>query len=280
VGSPLSSSQQTTFRGWNLALYAYAAIFYLVLYGPLLMIVVLSFNDSEIVGFPFVGWTTRWYAKVMESRDLVRAFGNSAMIGALTAFISTTLALLLALSFRHKFLGRRVIFQLILMPIVMPGIVGGITLLIFFGYLGIPSSLFGTVLVAHINWVLPFAFLTLYPRVHGFDRAVEEAATDLGARPLQVFLKVILPILKPAVVATAFFSFSLSFDEFIRTLFVTGVDRTIPVAFWGLVVEQLAPQLPAMAVVIIAVSIIASSLGFLFMKRTSGLTTQRTKVTN
>jgi spermidine/putrescine transport system permease protein len=274
VGGPSSSSRLKSFQGWNLVLYAYASIFYLALYGPLLMIVVLSFNDSEIVGFPFVGWTTRWYVKVMESRDLVRAFGNSTMIGVLTACISTALALLLALAFRHKFLGRRLIFQVILLPVVMPGIVGGITLLIFFGYLGIPSTLFGTVLVAHINWVLPFAFLTIYPRVHGFDRAVEEAATDLGARPLQVFLKVVLPILKPAVVATAFFSFSLSFDEFVRTLFVIGVDRTIPVAFWGLAVEQLAPHLPAMAVVIIAVSIIAASLGFLFMRRTSGITAQ------
>jgi ABC-type spermidine/putrescine transport system permease subunit II len=232
------------------------------------MIVVLSFNDSEIVGFPFIGWTTRWYAKVFESPDLVRALANSTIVGSLTATFATVLALLLALSFRHKFLARRVIFQLILLPIVMPGIVGGITLLIFFGYLGIPSSLYTTVLAAHVNWVLPFAFLTIYPRVHGFDRAVEEAATDLGARPIQVFWRVILPILRPALVATAFFSFSLSFDEFIRTLFVTGIDRTIPVAFWGLVVEQLAPQLPAMAVIIIAISIVASLLGFLFSRRT------------
>src|SRR5262249_39322080 len=163
------------------------------------------FNDSEIVGFPFVGWTTRWYVKVMESHDLVRAFANSTIIGALTATFATTLALCLALSFRHKFLGRRMIFQLILLPIVMPGVVGGITLLIFFGYLEIPSSLFTTVLVAHVTWVLPFAFLTIYPRVHGFDRSVEEAATDLGARPMQVFWRVILPILSPALLATGFF---------------------------------------------------------------------------
>jgi ABC-type spermidine/putrescine transport system permease subunit II len=177
------------------------------------------------------------------------------------------LALSLALGFRHHFPGKSIVLYLILIPIIIPGIIGGIVLLIFFGYTDIRSSLWTTVLVAHVNWVLPFAFLTLFPRLHGFDRGLEEAAMDLGARPLEIFTKIIFPIVRPGVIATALFSFSLSFDEFVRTIFVTGYQRTIPVQFWGLIVDELAPELPAMAVIIIIISIITSLVGFLYIRR-------------
>jgi ABC-type spermidine/putrescine transport system permease subunit II len=214
----------------------------------------------------------KWYAQVLSDSTLLQALVNSIVVGLIAAVVSTVLALMLSLSFRRKVLGQRLIFQLILLPIVLPGIVGGIVLLIFFGYLGLRPSLYTTVAVAHIDWVLPFAFLTLHPRVSILDRSIEEAAMDLGARGGAVFRRVVLPVLAPALAATALFSFSLSFDEFIRTLFVTGFDRTIPVAFWGLVVEQLAPQLPAMAVVIVLISILVSTAGFVFAARpTPGL---------
>ena len=92
---------------------------------------------------------------------------------------------------------------------------------------------------------------------------------DLGARPWEIFTRIVFPIIRPGVIATALFSFSLSFDEFIRTLFVTGFERTIPVQFWGLIVDELAPQLPAMAVIIIVISIFSSFIGFVFMRRAS-----------
>jgi ABC-type spermidine/putrescine transport system permease subunit II len=160
------------------------------------------------------------------------------------------------------------------MPIVMPGIVGGIVLLLFFGYLNIRPSLYTTVLIAHINWVLPFAFLTLYPRIHNFDVALEEAAMDLGARPLDIFWHVVFPIIRPGFIATALFSFSLSFDEFVRTLFVTGYDRTIPVMFWSMIVDQLAPDLPAMAVVIILVSATMSLAGAVISRQANARSQQ------
>ena len=257
-------------RGWSAALYVYSAWFYLLLYAPLAIILLLSFNDSQVVGLPFRGWTGQWYAQVMTDRTLLAALMNSVGVGILSAIVSTILALLLSLAFRRNVLGRRIILQLILLPIILPGIVGGIVLLIFFGYLGIRPGLYTTVAIAHVDWVLPFAFLTLHPRVLLLDRSIEEAAMDLGARPLGVFRRIVLPILGPALAATALFSFSLSFDEFIRTLFVTGFDRTIPVAFWGLVVERLAPELPAMAVVIVVISIVVSSIGLAFSRRAAG----------
>jgi ABC-type spermidine/putrescine transport system permease subunit II len=159
------------------------------------------------------------------------------------------------------------VLNLILLPVLLPGIVGGVVLLIFFGWFEVPAGLWTSVLVAHVNYVLPFAFLTLYPRVHGFDRSLEEAAMDLGATPWMVFRHVLWPIVMPAVVATALFAFTLSFDEFIRTVFVSGHERTIPVLFWLLVVDEIAPHLPATAVVIILVSTALSLGAFAFGRR-------------
>lgn len=255
------------YLAYRIVLGLYAAAFLVFLYAPLVMIAFLSFNDSPIIGFPFQGFSFKWYAKVLNTPVLLQSFGNSVMVGFLSATIATVLALLLALGFRHAIRYKPGLLNLILVPIIIPGIVGGIVLLIFFGYIGVRSSLWTTVLVAHINWVLPFAFLTLYPRLHRFDRALEEAATDLGARPLGVFRYIVWPLVRPAVIATVLFAFSLSFDEFIRTIFVVGYDRTIPVQFWSMIVDDLAPELPAMAVMIIFVSAFTSFIAFLVGRR-------------
>ncbi|HWK97779.1 MAG TPA: ABC transporter permease [Pseudolabrys sp.] len=254
-------------NGWGIATVVYAVAFYIFLYGPIVMIGIFSFNKSEVTGLPFTGATTRWYEVVFARADLMAALFNSITLGIVSATIATTLAFFLGLAFRRDFVGKRLVLGLVLLPIIMPGIVGGIVLLIFFGYLGIRSGLYTTVLAAHINWVLPFAFLTLNGRLQGLDKAVEEAAMDLGARSYQVLTWVILPIVRPALVATLLFSFSLSFDEFIRTLFVTGYDRTVPVVFWGAIVDRLAPELPAMAIITILISTAASLCGFAFASR-------------
>ena len=164
---------------------------------------------------------------------------------------------------------RVIAMQIVLVPVVVPGVVGGIMLLICFGYLGISMDLWTTVLAAHVTWVLPFAFLMLYPRVSTFDRALEDAAMDLGATPRVVFFKVLLPMLRPAITATMLFSFTLSFDEFIRTLFVLGPQRTVPVQLWSLVSEQVTPYLPAVGVIIMLVSIGVSTAGFWLTSRSA-----------
>jgi spermidine/putrescine transport system permease protein len=255
--------------GWSIALVSYTAGFYLFLYGPIAVILLLSFNSSEVTGLPFRGATLHWYEVVFTRADLMAALFNSVALGLISAAIATAMAFFLGLSFRSDFVGQQLVLGLVLLPIILPGILGGIVLLIFFGYLGIRPGLYTTVLVAHINWVLPFAFLTLNARLQGFDRAVEEAAMDLGARTHQVMARVVLPIIRPALVATLLFSFSLSFDEFIRTLFVMGYDRTVPVVLWSAIVDRLAPELPAMAVITILISTAGSLCGFAFAARAS-----------
>jgi len=250
-----------------IVLSVYALLLYMFLYGPIVMIAFLSFNRSTIIGFPFRGFTVDWYAKVLHTPQFLGALLNSIGVGLVAGSIATVLALGLTLAFRRDFPLKSVVFNLVLLPIVMPGIVGGIVLLMFFGYFNVHFSLWTTVTVAHVNWVLPFAFLTLYPRVHAFDRSLEEAAMDLGARRFEVLRYVIMPVIRPALIATFLFSFSLSFDEFIRTLFVSGYERTIPVMFWTMVVDELAPQLPAMAVMIILISALTSLVGALAATR-------------
>ena len=251
----------------NWLLWFYAALVYLFLYAPVITVIVLSFNDSRVVGLPFRGFTSEWFIIVFTRPELVAALGNSLLLGLVSATIGTALATLLALAFRRPFPGNNVIFYLIIAPIVLPGVVAGVILFVFFGLLKIPLSLWTTALVAHVSWVLPFSFLSLYPVTHRFDRSLEEAASDLGARRMVVFRRIVLPLIRPGIIAAWLFAFSLSFDEFVRTLFLTGFERTLPVQFWYMIVESLSPEAPAMAVVIIVISVVTSLAGSLISRR-------------
>jgi ABC-type spermidine/putrescine transport system permease subunit II len=261
-------------RAWGVAGACYAALFYAFLYVPVAVLIVLSFNDSPAMGFPLLGLTPRWYGTVLADRELAAALVHSLLVGAASATIATALALLIGLGLRREFPLKSLVFPVILVPLVMPGIVSGILLLVFAGLAGVPFGLWTTVLPAHVTWVLPFAFLTLQPSVQRLDSSLEEAAMDLGARPGQVFRTVILPILRPAVLATLLFSFTISFDEFVRTLFVISSDRTVPTYLWVLIVERTAPFLPAVGVVLMILSTSIAASGFLLGRRNSGTVQQ------
>jgi len=263
VPMPLAAPKKWGARFLNL--YAFAV--YIFLYGPVGLLIILSINDSEVIGLPFRGFTWRWYEVVAHTPALVHAIFNSFTIGAASALIATIIALLMAMGFRYRFPLRNAVIKMLLLPILIPGIVGGAISLAFFGVIGVPLGLWTTVIVTHVTWVLPFAFLTLFPRFHNFDRSLEEAAMDLGATPPIVFRRIVLPIIWPGIVSTLLFSFTLSFDEFVRTLFVIGDERTIPVHLWVLITNQMAPFLPAVGVVIMVTSILISLAGFAISAR-------------
>jgi len=248
-------------------LWVYAGLFYVFLYAPILSLVVLSFNDSGIIGLPLRGFTMRWYEEVAKSSALLEAIFNSFMLAIVSSLIATALALPLAMSFCRELPFRGWLMKLILLPILIPGVVSGVVFLGFFGYMGLPFGLWTSVLIVHITWVLPFAFLTLYPRLHGFDRSLEEAAMDLGASPVVVFKRILMPLIRPGIVATVLFGFTLSFDEFIRTFLVIGSQSTIPVYLWTLLFSRVVPFLPAVGVVIMIISILVSSGGFVALSR-------------
>jgi ABC-type spermidine/putrescine transport system permease subunit II len=253
--------------GWRVAAWGYASLFYAFLYLPVLVLLLLSFNDSPAMGFPLLGWTTKWYGAALADTELRAALLNSLMVGAASAAIATALALLIGLGLRRDIPLKTVVFTVVLLPLIMPGIIAGILLLALVGLLDIPLGLWTTVLPAHVTAVLPFAFLTMQAPIQRLDPSLEEAAMDLGARPAAVFLKVLVPILRPAVLATLLFAFTISFDEFVRTLFVIASDRTVPTYLWVLIVERTAPFLPAVGIVLMALSMSIALLGFMLGRR-------------
>jgi ABC-type spermidine/putrescine transport system permease subunit II len=277
VASTLShagtAAPQASKRARRIFLAAYAGLFYLFLYLPIVLLIVLSFNDSQTIGLPLRGATLRWYAEVFDSQQMLWSIGNSVALGIASSTIATLLALMLAIGFRQEFRFKSILMKVILLPMLIPGIVGGVIYLMFFGYGEVRFGIWTTTLPVHITWVLPFAFLTLFPRLHGFDRSLEEAAADLGATPFVTFRRVTFPLIKPGVVATAMFAFTLSFDEFIRTLFVIGSQRTVPVHLWTLLSDQMAPFLPAVGVVIMAISMLVSLAGFAMSARADRIPT-------
>lgn len=176
-----------TRSGWLLK--GYVTFFFGFLYAPIFVLFILSFNSSEVMGFPFRGFTLKWYGEVFQGGGLARALFNSFAVGIVSAAIATALALMAALGLRYRFPGRAWVIPAFLLPIITPGIVSGVMLLVFLGLTGLPYGLWTGSLIAHVTWVLPFAFLTLYPRLHRFDRSIEEAAMDLGATPWVVFFE-------------------------------------------------------------------------------------------
>jgi len=249
-------------KGPTPVLAVYAATVLLLLYAPIVLVSVLAVNDAPVPGFPFRGFTLEWFRVVFTSSVLLRALGNSVALGVVSATVATLLALLLALALRREMALKGLILNLLLIPIILPGIIAAASIFVLFQLLGLPISLWTSALVAHITCILPFAFLNIHPRLHNFDRSIEEAASDLGATPRQVVTKVVLPIIRPGVIAAWLFAFALSFDEFVRTLLLTAYNRTLPIQFWYMVVESLAPEAPAMAIVIIVISVTASLLAF------------------
>jgi len=258
----MSAPISTTPSRWAAARLGYIAIFFGFLYLPILVLCVLSFNESPVVGFPFRRFTTDWYRDALESGVLIDALWNSLRVGVASAGVGTILALTACLGLRSFPRLAAAAVPLMVLPIIMPAIVTGVIMLVFFGLAGVKFALFPTTFIVHVTWVLPFAFLSLYPRLEGFDRSIEEAAMDLGAQPFTVFWRIVFPLIRPAVISTFLFSFTLSFDEFVRTFFVVGNQRTMPVHLWILVTEEVAPFLPAVGVIIMLVTLATAMLGF------------------
>jgi len=254
---------------WAFVRLVYVALFFVFFYVPILVLVVLSFNDSPVMGFPLRSFTTGWYLDAVADGALISGLLNSFQLGLSSAALGTAFALMAILGLRYHFRFAHAVMPLLVLPIVMPGVVTGVMMLVFFGLAGVNDGLWPATFVVHVTWVLPFAFLTLHPRLYGFDRSIEEAAMDLGARPLIVFRRIVLPLISPAIFSTFLFAFTLSFDEFVRTFFVVGSQRTVPVHLWILVTEQVAPFLPAVGVIIMLLTLSVAGIGFIAFARSA-----------
>jgi spermidine/putrescine transport system permease protein len=254
-------------RRARLFLRAYAVAVYVFLYTPIAMLVLLSFNDSNAITLPWGGFTLRWYRALAGNESLFVSLQNSLTLGLATAALATVIGGLAALAFRHRFRGQVALMRMLLLPLVIPGLTIGVALLLLFHALGVRPGLLTTTLVAHVGFALPYVFVLISTRLHRFDASLEEAAMDLGADELTTFWRVTFPLIRPGVIGRALFAFTLSFDEFIRTLFTIGGDNTLPIQIWSMLGSMVSPELNAIATLIVVVSVGLVVLGELVRGR-------------
>lgn len=267
---------------WPLALFF--AAFVLFLYGPMLVIVVLSFQGPEGgLTFPLRGVSLHWFYKLAEGLgvvDIGAALTRSLGLGLVVMVITVVFSVLAGLAFRKKLRGGNVLFFVVVASLIMPSIIVSLGiglefrlldsgLKAVFGALGLEDTLseFGTsmglftsALGAHLTWTLPFGLLIMFAIFNRFNPAYEEAARDLGATPWQGFAHVVLPLIAPSVVGIGMFGFTLSWDEIARTSQAIGDVNTLPLELQGLTSTVTTPSIYALGTVTMVVSFVVMGL--------------------
>jgi spermidine/putrescine transport system permease protein len=254
----------------NLLCGGWSALVFLFLYAPIVLLVVYSFNASDLVS-EWGGFTIDWYRKLWDNGPLIEAMKNSLIVAAVTTVLSVILGTAGAwLLYRYRFPALRALGTLIFIPMVIPEVIMGVSLLILFTVIAGPLNSwlagfteaefergFITLIISHTTFCFPFVLVAVQARLAGVDPNLEEAAMDLGAPPLKAFWLVILPYLLPAVVSGALMSFTLSMDEVIVSFFVTGPhSQTLPLKVFGLAKKGLDPSLNAISAVFIVVTVV------------------------
>ena len=235
-------------RGWT-------ALVLVFLYLPVLVLVVYSFNAARL-GVGWEGFSGRWYAELLQQGPLQRAALNSLVVAGATTLLSVVLGTLGAwLLHRYRFPGRDLLESLVNLPMVMPEILLGISLLVLFALAGVGLG-FATVIIGHVTFSFPFVLVAVRARLQGLDPALEEAARDLGATPWGAFRHVILPALRPAILAGGLMAFLLSWDELIVTYFTaSAASATLPLKVFGLAKVGLNPVLNALSALFLLVTL-------------------------
>lgn len=226
------------------------------LYIPIVFVVLYSFDTNEIMTWPPSGFTFSWYEKFFNNSQLLAAFLNSAKVAVASIVIGLLIGVPSAVAMdRFQFPGRGVYQKLLMMPFVVPGILGGITLLTLFLLVDIKLSLL-TVIAAHATLVTAAVVLQTSVGLARIDRELESAAMDLGANEIRAFFNVTLPNLKSTILGSILLGATLSLDEVTRTFFVTGGDNTAPMQVWSLLRQGITPEINAAATLLFLVSLI------------------------
>lgn len=228
-------------------------LYVLALYGPMLCIYVLSFQDLRGgLVFPMKGLSVHWFIDLftqVRTGDVKGGFERSITLAILVTVLTVVGSFLAGLAFRNRFKGDGIVFYLMIGSLVAPGLVLGIGIGLLFQYFGLPASWYTSALGAHLSWTLPFGVLVMFAVMSRFDRAWEEAAWDLGATRWQIIRMVVIPILLPGLVAVALFGFTLSYDEFSRSLQTSGPLNTLPLEIWSMTLNVTSPSLYALGTV-------------------------------
>ena len=240
----------------HLGFKGYTVLCYLFLYVPVVLLAAFSFNKSTAGTLPFTGFTLDWYRDLFGDYLVIDAFKTSLLVAAMTAVISTILGTAAAFPLaRGRFRFKEQIRVLYLLPMMLPGLLIGIALLIFFSSLVHVELSLWTVVIGHVVFTSPFVILVVTARLQDFDHTLEWAAADLGAKPLQTLRLITLPIILPGVIAGALFAFTLSLDEYVITLFTIGPQTTLPMYVFSQVKFGITPKVNALATLLLLGSV-------------------------
>jgi spermidine/putrescine transport system permease protein len=243
-----------------------AALVFGFLYLPVLILIIFSFNNTRSVAV-FTGFSTEWYLSLAQNEELLDAARNSLVVGVITTIAATLIGTLTALAMeRYRFKLRTAFDANLYLPIVIPEIVMGISLLLFFNQALFPflQNAFGmrattglhTITISHIAFDIPFVYVIVRARLADFDRTLEEAAADLGADEWQTFKRITLPLLMPGIIGGALMAFTLSLDDYLITVFTKGIrEQTMPLYIYSLVRRGVTPEINALSTALLLGSI-------------------------
>ncbi len=248
-------------RPWTFfALATLFTAYLLFLYGPMLVIYILSFQGPEGgVTFPLVGTSLEWFRDIWRQGQMANipaSFNRSMSLAVLVSLLTVIMAVSGALAFRRPFPGAGIVFYMVIASLVMPSLLVGFGIGLGFQFLGLEPSLFTSALGAQLTWTLPFGLLAMFAVVNRFNRSWEEAAKDLGATPFQCLIHVTLPILLPGILGVALSALTLSYDEYARTTLTIGGHNTLPLEIYALISSATSPTLFAIGTLTTAVSIL------------------------
>ncbi len=255
-------------RGPSLPLRIAMGAGFVFLYAPIVILVIYSFNESRLVTV-WGGWSTKWYAELWANEGLIDAAKVSILVALTASTIAAVLGVMagIALARAPRFLGRTLFSGMVLAPLVMPDVIIGLSLLLTFIALSIDRGML-TIVIAHATFSMCYVAVVVQARLSGFDRSVEEAAQDLGAKPATVFWRITLPMIAPGVISGWLLSFTLSLDDLVIASFVSGPgSTTLPIKIFSQVRLGVTPEINAVATILIGLVAVGTLVWSISLKR-------------
>jgi len=240
-----------------------AALLYIFLYAPIVVVVVYSFNAARF-GAGWTGFTTQWYSELLRNRAALEAAENTLILAIVSSVIATILGTMLGYGLgRFIFPARKLIERLLYVPVFIPDIILAVALLLFFSllrnWLGIFQLGMTTMVLAHVTFQIPFVAIVVRARLAGLDPSLEEAARDLGASGWRTFRHVTLPLMLPGVLAGGMLAFTLSLDDFVVSFFTSGPgSTTLPILIYSAVKRGITPDINALSTLIVLASVLGT----------------------
>jgi putative spermidine/putrescine transport system permease protein len=252
-------------RPWTFyALAAFFTLFVIFLYGPMSAIYILSFQGpSGGLTFPLQGFSFDWFHALLGQQrtgDIQGSFSRSILLALIVLTLTVIFSIMAGVAFRRRFKGSSIVFYMAIASLIMPGLLISLGGGLLFQFLGLKTNWYTSALGAQLTWTLPFGMLIMFAVFNRFNRAYEEAARDLSASTRQSYQHVVLPILLPGIIGVALFGFTLSYDEFPRTLLTVGPRNTLPLEIWIMTTNVTSPALYALGTVTTAVSFLVITL--------------------